>query len=171
MEGLTVGLGLGVVVPIGHYDAQLQAANGITMGNKTWDLAPSVAVTYTTAPLIFEGTELSAKLYWNEYWTNPVTQYKASPLVDVDFAITEHIGRFQAGLAGVYFRQVGEDTQYGIVVPPDGRRSEYLALGGVLNCDIAEWGAAVRFKALTTVVAQNAGVSKAFVIGFAKKLQ
>ena len=139
LEGLTVALGLGAVVPVGQYDPQLQRSNGISLGNNTFDLAPSLAVTYTTPPLLFEGTEFSAKLYWNQYWENLETHYKASPLVDLDFAVTEHVGRFQTGLAGVYFRQVGEDTQNGVVVPPDGRRSEYLALGGVLNADIAEW--------------------------------
>lgn len=103
-------------------------------------------------------------------WENPETHYKASPLVDVDFAITEHIGRFQAGLTGVYFRQVGEDTQDGIAVPPDGRRAEYLVLGGVINTDIAEWGPAIRMKALTTVLAKNCGISTVIVIGVAKKL-
>lgn len=169
-EGLTVSLGLGAVIPVGQYDPQLQRSNGISLGNHTFDLAPSVAFTYTTPPLLFDGTEFSAKLYWNQYWENPETHYLSSPLVDVDFAVTEHIGRFQAGLTGVYFRQTGEDTQNGIVVPPDGRRAEYLALGGVLNIDIAEWGAAIKVKALTTVLTENAGVSNVLVIGFAKKL-
>ena len=170
LEGLTVALGLGAVIPVGQYDPQLQRLNGISLGNNTFDLAPSLAVTYTTPPLLFEGTEFSAKLYWNQYWENPETHYKASPLVDLDFAVTEHIGRFQAGFTGVYFRQVGEDTQNGIVVAPDGRRAEYLALGGVVNTDIAEWGAAIRVKALTTVLAKNSGVANVIVIGFAKKL-
>jgi hypothetical protein len=170
MEGLAIGLGLGVVLPIGQYDARTQAANGITMGNNTWDIAPSIAVTYTTPPLIFEGTEFSAKLYWNNYWTNPVTHYKAGSLLDVDFAITERIGRFQVGATGFYAFQVADDRHLGIVVPPDGRRIEYMTAGGILNYDIAEYGAVIRVKALTTVVAQNAVVSKSLVVGFAKKL-
>jgi hypothetical protein len=169
VEGLVVSAGIGAVIPVGQYDANLQSSNGISLGNNTFDLAPSVAMTYTTPPILAEGTEFSAKVYWNQYWTNPVTQYKASPLVDIDFAITEHIGRLQAGLAGVYLRQVGEDTKNGIVVPPDGRRLEYLALGGVANYDIAEWGAAIRVKVLTTLLVKNAGASNVIAIGFAKK--
>jgi hypothetical protein len=169
VEGLVVAAGLGAVVPIGQYDPQLQRSNGISLGNNTFDLAPSLAVTYTTPPLLFEGTEFSAKLYWNQYWENPQTHYKSSPLIDLDFAITEHIGRFQGGFTGVFFRQVSEDMQNGVAVLPDGRRAEYLALGGVLNTDIAEWGAAIKIKALTTVLAKNAGESKVIVIGFAKK--
>lgn len=170
MEGLTVALGLGVVVPAGHYDAQTQAANGVTIGNKTWDLAPSVAVTYTTPPLIFEGTEFSAKFYWNHYWTNPITQYDAGSLLDVDFAISERIGRFQAGVAGFYAFQVADDRQFGGVVPPDGRRIALLNVGGVVNYDLPEFGAAIRVKALRTVVAKNAVASTGLVIGFIRKL-
>jgi hypothetical protein len=170
MEGLTVDVGLGAVLPIGQYDANLQAMNGISVGNKTFDIAPSVAFTYTTPPLIAEGTEFSTKIYWNDYGTNPVTDYKPGSLVDVDFAISEHIGRFQVGPAGVYLREIADDRQDGVVVPPDGRRLEYLAVGGVANYDIPEIGAAIKAKAVTTVLARNSGVSKVLVIGIAKKL-
>jgi hypothetical protein len=169
-QGLDVSVGVGAVLPIGDYSQQLQSQNGITLGNNTLDVAPTAAVTYTTTPLIADGTEFSAKLYWNDYSTNPLTQYHASSLFDVDFAVSEHIGRFQIGPAGTYAFQTGEDTQYGVVVPPDGRRFEYLALGGVINYDLAEYGAAIRLKVLTTLVAQNSGVSNVVVIGFAKKL-
>jgi len=170
VEGLSIWLGLGVVVPIGNYNAKTQAANGITMGYNIWDVAPSIAVTYTTPPLLLDGTEFSAKLYWNQYWTNPETHYKSAPLFDLDFAVTEHIGRFQVGLTGFYAAQVAGDQQFGVVVPPDGRRIEFLDLGGIINCDLAEIGAVVRVKALTPVLAHNAGVSKTFVISLAKKL-
>jgi hypothetical protein len=45
-----------------------------------------------------------------------------------------------------------------------------MALGGVLNYDLPEYGAAIRIKALDTVVAQNSGRSLVFIVGFAKKL-
>jgi hypothetical protein len=170
MEGLTIAAGLGIVVPIGKYDAQLQVLNGVTMGNNTWDVAPSVAVTYTTPPLIAEGTEFSAKLYWNNYATNPETHYKAGSMLDVDFAVTEHIGRFQVGLAGFYAFQVADDRQFGVVLPPDGRRIKYLNLGGVLNYDMPEHGAAIRIKPLVTVYSRNAVVQKGIAVGFVKKL-
>jgi hypothetical protein len=170
LEGLVIGAGIGLVVPFGKYEPQLRATNGISIGNNIYDVAPSVAVTYTTPPLIVEGTEFSAKLYWNDYGINPDTQYKASPLIDLDFAVSERIGRFQPGLAGVYLAQTGADRQFGAVVPPDGRRLEYLALGGVLNYDMPEYAAAIRVKALSTVLGRNTGISQVFAIGFAKKL-
>jgi hypothetical protein len=171
MEGLTVGLGLGVVLPVGHYDRQTQIANGVTIGNNTWDVAPSIAVTYTTPPLFAEGTEFSAKFYWNNYWTNSVTQYKAGALLDVDFAVSERIGRFQVGAAGFYAFQVADDRQFGVVVPSDGRRIALLNAGGVINYDMPEFGAVIRVKALQTVIAQNAVASKTLVVGFVKKLR
>lgn len=170
MEGLTVGLGLGAVIPVGYYDAGIQATNGVSVGNKTFDLAPSVALTYTTPPLIAEGTEFSAKVYVNNYGANPVTDYKAAAIVDLDFAISEHIGRWQVGAAGVYLRQIADDRLAGVVVAPDGRQLESLAFGGVVNYDITEMGAAIKFKALTTVLAQNTAVGKVFVVSLAKKL-
>jgi hypothetical protein len=84
--------------------------------------------------------------------------------------VTEHIGRFQVGPAGFYVFQTGSDTQNGVIVPPDGHRLEYMALGGVINYDLAEYNASIRFKANTTVLSQNGVIAKLFVISFAKKL-
>ena len=169
VEGLVINLGLGIVLPVGKYEPQLRATNAISLGNNIWDIAPSLAVTYTTPPLIAEGTEFSAKLYWNNYTINPDSQYQAAPLLDVDFAVTEHLGRVQAGLAGIYAFQTDADRQFGIVVPPDGRRLEFLALGFVVDYDMADLGVAIRFKALSVVQGQNTGISQSATIGLAKK--
>ncbi len=169
-EGLSVALGIGAVLPIGHYDVQNQRLNGATIGNNTFDLAPSVAMTYTTPPLLFDGTEFSGKLYLNKYSTNPDTQYKTGALLDLDFAISEHIGRFQVGLAGYYVAQVENDQRFGVVVPPDGHKTEAMTLGGVFNIDLAEIDAVVRVKALSTVYARNAVVGRGVVVTFGKKL-
>jgi hypothetical protein len=61
------------------------------------------------------------------------------------------------------------DRQNGVVAPPDGRRLEYMAVGGVVNYDMAEYNAAIKFKANATVFSQNGVVAKLFVISFAKK--
>lgn len=169
MEGLVINFGLGAVFPVGKYEPLLRATNAISIGNNIWDVAPSVAVTYTTPPLLADGTEVSAKLYWNNYAINPDSHYQAAPLLDLDFAITEHVGRFQGGLAGIYAFQTDADRQFGNVVPPDGRRLEFLALGLVVNYDMPDLGAAIRFKALQIVQGQNTGISQSFAIGLAKK--
>ena len=76
-QGLSVALGIGALLPVGAYNQKLQKLNGITLGNNTLDIAPSIAVTYTTPPLFADGAEFSAKLYWDRYGTNPETQYHA----------------------------------------------------------------------------------------------
>ncbi len=95
-------LGFGMVLPWGKYDDWEHVNQGLSIGNNIWDFAPSVAFTYTSPPILAEGTEISAKLYWNNYLTNPATQNTTGTLLNVDFAVSERIGRFQVGLAGLY---------------------------------------------------------------------
>jgi hypothetical protein len=163
LEGLVIGLGIGAVVPVGKYEPQLRATNGPSLGNNIWDVAPSIAITYTTPPLFAEGTEVSGKLYWNNYGINPDTHYQAARLLDLDFAVSEHIGRFQVGIAGIYAFQTGPDRQLGVEVPPDGRRFEYLALGTVFNYDMPEYGAAMRVKCCRASTATHRPVANAGV--------
>ena len=168
-EGLSVALGLGVVLPIGKYSAVDAATSGVTMGKNTFTVAPTVAFTYTTPPLIAEGTELSARLYWNNYATNPTTQYRSGPLLDLDFALTEHIGRFQVGAAGYYAVQVADDRLSGAPVPPDGRRAEVLNVGAVIAYDMPEYGSLLKVKALQTVIVRNTPSAFGVAITWAKK--
>jgi hypothetical protein len=170
-EGLTVAFSFGAVVPIGKYDATDPTTRALSSGSNIWDFAPSVAVTYVTPPILAEGTEFSAKLYWNSYRTNPDTQYRTGALVNTDFAITERIGRFQLGVTGFYAFQVEDDTINGVPVPPDGQRVTLLSLGGVLGYDMPEIGAAMKIKGIRSVVARNTANSHAVAIGLIKKLQ
>lgn len=169
-EGLAIATGLGVVLPSGPYNSSVQASNGVSVGKNIWDIAPSVAFTYTTPPLIAEGTEFSTKIYLNNYFTNPVTNYKSGALVDVEFAISEHIGRWQVGVAGYYLRQIADDERSGTVVPPDGRRLQTLSLGGVFNYDMAEIEAVIKLKVRTSVFANNSGMATTAIVSFARKL-
>jgi len=169
-EGLTVALGFGAVIPAGRYDA-LDAAQGLTVGNNLWVFAPTAAFTYMTKPILAEGTEFSARVYWNNYLTNPATQYSTGSLVNVDFAITERIGRFQLGFAGFYAFQIADDKLFGVTLPPDGRRAEVLNLGGVLAYDMPEYGASLKIKALTFVLSRNnVADSSGVVVGWFQKL-
>lgn len=168
-QGWTVGLGLGAVIPIGEYDADDAASQGLTIGNNVWDIAPSAAITYMTKPLIADGTELSAKAYLNNYITNPVTKYHTGSIVSVDFAISERIGNLQLGLAGVYARQITDDKHFGKRIEPDGRRGEALSLGPVLAYDFPEHGAFLKVKALASVRVRNSVDSIGVSIGFAKR--
>jgi hypothetical protein len=169
-EGLTVALGSGAVIPIGRYNPVEARTQGLAIGSNIWDFAPSLAVTYTTRPILAEGTEVSAKVYWNNYLINPDTQYATGALVNVDFAVSERIGRFQIGVAGLYFRQVADDRSAGVRVPPDGRRAEVLNIGAVLGYDMPEHGMVAKVKVLTSGFAENAVRPFGVALTFAKKL-
>ena len=168
-EGLTIALGFGAVIPTGRYSARDAATQGLTVGNNTWDFAPIVGVTYMTKPILAEGTEISARLYWNNYLKNPSTDYSTGDLINIDFAVSERIGRFQLGVAGYYAFQVEDDRQFGVSVPPDGRRLEALTLGGVLAYDMPEHNASLKIKFLTTVIEHNAVRSPGVVLGWVRK--
>jgi hypothetical protein len=168
-EGLTISLGFGVLIPNGRYDAGVATTRGLRNGNNIWDFAPTVAFTYVTEPILADGTEVSAKLYWNEYLDNPATDYSSGSLVNVDFAISERVGRFQIGLAGTYGIQVEDDEQFGVPLEPDGRRAEGLSLGGVLAYDMPEFGASIKVKGLATVITHNTTESFGISFGWVKK--
>jgi hypothetical protein len=169
-EGLTVGLGFGTVFPLGKYDVLDANAQGITIGNNVWVFAPTAAITYITPPILADGTEFSARFYWNNYLINPDTQYLTGTLLDLDFAVTEKIGRFQVGFAGFYSWQVADDKLFGVSVPPDGRRVEALQLGAVAAYDIPEYGAFLKAKVLASEINNNIVKSYGVAFTFAKKL-
>lgn len=169
-EGLAITFGFGMVLPLGQYDA-FEAQNfAASNGNHVWDFSPSVAVSFTTPPMLAEGTEFSAKLYWNNYLVNPATQYLTGQLINVDFAVTEHIGRWQLGFAGFYVTQIEGDKLFGATVSPDGRRTELLYVGGVVAYDMPEIAATLKLKVLTTAVTHNTGSAQGVIVGLAKKL-
>ena len=170
MQGLSIELGFGVVVPSGQYNSTDPTTRALSAGSNIWDFAPNIAFTYTSALILADGTEFSAKFYWNKYRTNPATQYSTGDLINIDFAVSERIGRFQAGIAGFYVFQVADDKQFGIPVPPDGQRVKILNLGGVLAYDMPEFGALIKIKTLQSVFVENSAHTRGIVLTFVKKL-
>lgn len=168
-EGLSIAAGFGTVIPVGRYSADDATRQGLVIGNNIWDFSPNVAFTYTTRPLIADGTELSMKAYWNNYLENPDTRYQTGSIINIDFALTERIGRLQVGLAGYYAFQISDDKVAGVRIPPDGRQGEVLTLGGVVAYDMPEHQATVRIKALATVIERYSPASTGVVVGWVKK--
>jgi hypothetical protein len=164
-QGLTILVGFGAVIPAGGYDASDLTEQALSIGNNIWDFAPTVGITYTTPPILAEGTEISARLYWNNYLENPETHYSTGDLLNLDFAVTERIGRFQVGVAGFYAVQIEDDK----LIPPDGRQAETLQLGGVLNYDMPEYASTLKLKALTSVTAENTVRSWGVIFGWIRK--
>jgi hypothetical protein len=168
-QGLSVLAGFGTLFPTGTYDASTLLTQALSIGNNIWDFAPSVAVTYTTAPILADGTEISGKLFWNNYLENPKTHYSTGDLLDLDFAVTEHIGRFQVGVTGFYAFQVEDDKLFGVRIPPDGRRGEVLQLGGIVAYEMPAQAALMRLKAEDSVFATNTTKFWNVVYSFVKK--
>jgi hypothetical protein len=168
-EGLALLAGFGAVLPAGEFEPASPLSKALSPGHNTWDVAPSVAVTYTTPPILAEGTEFSAKLFWNNYLEDPATHYRSGDVLNLDFAVSEHIGPWQIGLAGAYALQIEDDTQFGVRVPPDGHQSALLQLGGVVEYDLPEYASAVKLKANTTAFAENSAVFWSVVLGWVKE--
>ena len=168
-EGLWLSFGFGTILPLGEYNATEAATYGTTVGNNVWDFAPAVAVTYTTPPLIADGTEVSARLQWNNYSTNPATNYATGSTLRVDFAVSELIGPVQAGIAGSYGFEVEDDTRSGVSVAPDGLRAEGLSLGPVLAVTMPGVGV-LKVKAQVQAIAHNTSNAYGGAIIFARKL-
>jgi hypothetical protein len=149
-EGLTTLLGFGLVIPFGEYTAADPLRQAISPGSNVWDFAPTAGFTYTTAPILAEGTEISARLYWNRYLENPETNYLMGDIINIDFAVTEHIGPLQIGVTGFYATQVADDEIGGAKAPPDGRQAEAFGIGGVAIYDLPQYASSLKLKAVTT---------------------
>lgn len=167
--GLTLALGFGVLFPSGRYDASEATTKALRIGNNVWDFAPTIAATYVTDPVLADGTEVSARLYWNNYLENPDTHYSSGSLINLDFALTEHIGRFQPGIAGTFTLQLEDDEQFGLPIPPDGRRANTLLLGPVLAVDLPELDSFLKLKVLTSVLSENAPRQVGVIFGWLRR--
>lgn len=150
LEGFTVLAGVGLVIPAGEYTAADPLSQAISPGSNIWDFAPTAGFTYTTAPIIAEGTEFSVRVYANHYFENPETNYLTGDILNVDFAITEHIGPLQIGLTGFFATQIEDDKLGGRQAPPDGRQAEVFGIGGVAIYDLPQQGMSLKLKATTT---------------------
>lgn len=168
-EGLSILAGFGAVIPIGSFTSSDPLSQALSAGTNIVDLAPSLAVTYTTPPIFLEGTEVSGKVYLNNYIENAQTHYQTGRLVNLDFAVTEHIGRVQFGMAGTYAVQLEDDLLFNRPVAIDGRRGELLQLGGITAYDLPEYASSVKLKVTTTAFAVNTVSFTAAVLSCVKK--
>jgi hypothetical protein len=169
LEGLTILAGFGVVFPTGTFDASDPTQQALSIGTNIWDFAPTFGFTYTTAPILAEGTEISVRFFWNNYLENRATHYRTGDLLDLEFAISERIGRFQVGLTGFYAWQAEDDELFGVPIPPDGRRLQNFQLGPVLNYDMPEQASSIKAKALFTVITENTVRSWGAVFSWVRK--
>ena len=166
--GLAIAPGLGLFLPTGNYDMD----RAVNPGGNHWIVAPNIAVTYTARGLIGDATELSARLFYNAQFKNPATDYRSGDIINVDFALTERFGPFQAGIAGTFYQQVGDDIQYGQPVYPNGKRAAGLQLGPVLSYDFTLEGRPyyIKAKTLLGIRGENTGGANIGVLSIGAKL-
>jgi hypothetical protein len=155
LEGLTILAGFGVVFPAGTYNASDPTQQALSIGNSTWDFAPTFGHTYTTPPILAEGTEISVRFFWNNYLENPTTHYSAGDLLDLEFALTERIGRFQVGAAGFYFWHRRTTSYSGLWFHPTGGVPRFFNSVPSSTSTCQNSGSSVKLKALSTLIAEN----------------
>ncbi|MFL9889211.1 transporter [Paraburkholderia agricolaris] len=151
-HGLTVKLAYSMIFPVGKYNT----TDLTTTGRNVYYFVPNIAFTYLTQPnFIGDGLEMSAHFFFNVSSKNSGTNYKSGSVGSVNFALSERIGRWQAGLAGNYATQFSDDYQDGTIVQPAGRRYGSLTLGPVVSLDIPAWKSNLKFKAEIPVYTRN----------------
>jgi hypothetical protein len=150
--GLTLKLAYSMVFPVGKYNT----TDLYTSGRNVWYFIPNAAFTYLTGPnALGDGLEVSAHLFMNFAAKNRATHYASGTVADINFAVSEHWGRWQGGIAGYYAS----------LVQPDGRRYASLAIGPVISYDIPGWKSNVKFKALFPVHTKNSlAATTAYVV-------
>lgn len=144
--GLTVGAALGGIVPAGEY----KRTDLIPLGFNTFVALPSVAATYITRPLVFDGTEVSVRAFYNIHGPNRATDYQTGDIFVLDWGVSERIGRVQVGPTGSWAKQVEPDRQAG----RRGPSTSATLLGASLVVDVPEWGMFVQAKFVTDVAAE-----------------
>ena len=167
--GLTVAVALSGEIPIGRYNVN----NFVNPGKNTLITIPNVALTYLTGPnLSFgDGTEISTRFFFDTNARDPASGYQGGNLIDLDYAISQRFGQFQAGVAGDYAQQLNGDhnSTFGLVTP-GGNIYEKIDLGPVIAWDNPDLKTTFKLKALFPVYHQNNYNSTSIVISAARKL-
>ncbi|WP_193076012.1 transporter [Pseudomonas sp. FME51] len=143
--GLTIAPAMSVVAPFGSYDKDRFA----NIGRNAWVYAPNISFSYLADPKwsFGEGTEFSARFYYQFSGKNTDTGYRSGDVGVVDWAVTQRMGLWQAGLAGTVAKQYSDDQVDDRDVP-GGNRMFVSSLGPVVNYDIPKLGAFAKLKAV-----------------------
>lgn len=158
--GLTVKLAYSMVFPTGRYNT----SDLYTSGRNVFFFIPNAAATYLTK----SGLELSGHAFANIASENKATDYDSGTVLNLNFAVSQHVGLWQLGMAGYYAKQVSDDHIDGEVVEPDGRRYSGLAVGPVVSYDIPAWKSNIKFKALAPLQTENSLAANTAYVVFSK---
>ncbi|WP_197022710.1 transporter [Hyphomicrobium sp. 802] len=166
--GLTAAFGVGAELPIGAYTK----SDFVNIGKNTFIIAPNAALTYLTGPNLsfFDGTEISARFFYDTSWENSATHYSGGNLIDLDYSISQRWGNFQFGVAGVFAQQLTADYTTAGLVSPNGNKYTKIDLGPVFAWDSPELGTTFKLKALFPIEHANSYDVNTVVLSASKKL-
>ncbi|MFG1279856.1 SphA family protein [Xanthobacter autotrophicus] len=165
-------VGFGMNFPTGAYNAE----QGINIGSNFYTFSPNIGITHTTkswlGPTFGDATEFSARMFFNFYTENTETNYKTGPVISLDFALTERKGPLQYGLTGTGFRQISDDTLFGVAVGNNGNRASALNIGPLVAYDffVDQRPFNIMFKGLFTVWGENNTESMGLTVRLVTKL-
>lgn len=162
--GLTVSAAYSMLFGVGTYDKDKIVSTG---RNVTY-MIPNAAVSYLTGPnWLGDGTEFSARVFLDIATENKATNYKNGPVADIDFAVSERMGKWQVGVAGYYAKQLSDDERDGDKIP-GGNRFGSAGIGPVVSYTIPKWKSNVKFKLLAPVYSKNTMAQTAAYVVFSK---
>ncbi|MGR6429774.1 SphA family protein [Rhizobium sp. PAMB 3174] len=168
--GFTLGVGLGVTVPIGSFENTSVGYPGFN----NWVLSPNIAFTYRTKPIFLDATEFSARLFYNHNFERDDSTggftYRDGDYLSADFAVTERYGRFQFGLAGNIKWQIQDDEGTPATPASDGQRHKSIRIGPILSVDLPEYRSTLTLKYLTDVYSRNAFEGDYLQLSFIRKI-
>lgn len=168
--GFTLGVGLGVTIPIGSFENTSVGYPGFN----NWVLSPNIAFTYRTKPIFLDATEFSARLFYNHNFERDDSTggftYRDGDYLSGDFAVTERYGRFQFGLAGNIKWQIQDDEGTPATPASDGQRHKSIRIGPLLSVDFPEYRSTLTLKYLTDVYSRNAFKGDYLQLSFIRKI-
>jgi hypothetical protein len=151
--GLTIMAAYSMVFSDGGYKLTHLA----TEGHNYNVYIPNLAVTYLTGPdlSLGDGTEISARMFYDMPVKNTADGYQSGNLFDVDWAVSERFGGLQAGIAGNYAHQTTPDMKNGALVAPDGNDLVRASVGPVISYYIPSLNATVKGKLVIDYLDRN----------------
>lgn len=161
-RGLSTAAALSAIFPTGKYKVERL----ISTSSNTYVFIPSVAATYLTEPRWLDGTEFSAKLYYDVFSRNGKTRYRAGRTWVLDAAVSERYGTWQFGVAMAFAKQVSDDDRDGVQIQPNGNRMVGARVGGVVSKTFPSLKSSVTVKVMHEVHSINRIASDTFVVRY-----
>ena len=150
--GLTMKVAYSMIIPTGNY-----SRTSLTPpSTHVFFFIPNIGFTYLTRPNRFgDGFSFDVHSFGDLEAKDTTTDYTTGPVIDIDFALSDNIGRFQFGMAGSYAWQLLNDEQGGQVVNGNGKKFQAAYLGPAIAYDIPSLKANVKLKVQLPIAQHN----------------